>query len=127
MNLISKSAAAIADGDLVDNLIRRSNNWGLLPLQAIFSSYMPGQYMACDNIGQIDFPKWLGKNSNRNKRHRLLRSMHSHVHLKVSGSLEALNMDYLPYLRRSVVNPIVSGNIQKAADSMEVSFTFIHR
>jgi replication factor C subunit 1 len=121
MDLISKSAASIADGDLIDNIIRRTNNWSMLPVAAVFSSYIPGEYMASSTIGPIEFPQWLGKNSNKNKRHRLLQSLHTHVHLQVSGSLEALNMDYLPYLRRFIVDPLTKSDIDTAAEKMEVS------
>ena len=79
--------------------------------------------MESNSIGPIEFPQWLGKNSNRNKRHRLLQSLHTHVHLEVSASLEALNMDYLPYLRRSIVNPLASSNHEKSAKKMDVSCT----
>jgi len=120
MELISKSAASIADGDLVDNIIRKTNNWSMLPVSAVFASYIPGEFMASNTIGGIEFPQWLGKNSNRNKRHRLLQNLHTHVHLQVSGSLEALNMDYLPYLRRLIVDPLVQSDVETAAEKMEV-------
>ncbi|MGR0260683.1 hypothetical protein, partial [Klebsiella pneumoniae] len=32
-------------------------------LQAVFSSFMPGEYLAGHMGGQINFPAWLGKNS----------------------------------------------------------------
>ncbi len=70
--------------------------------------------------GSIEFPKWLGKNSNKSKRSRLLQALHTHVHLEVSGSLEALNMDYLPFLKRKICGGLVSGEVEGAAGVMEV-------
>lgn len=126
LDRVKASAEAIADGDLVENLLRRSMNWSLLPLQAIYSSYIPGEFMAGNN-GGVEFPAWLGKNSNKNKRSRLLQQLHTHVHLSVSGSLEALNMEYLPYLRRSIVNPLACGEVTEAADKMQVSLNYFVR
>lgn len=121
MDLLRNTSASIADGDLVETVIRRSQNWSLLPVQAVFSSFMPGEYMASNNTASVDFPAWLGKNSNKNKRQRLLQSLHSHLHLHVSGSLEALNMDYLPYLRRTITKPLTRGDHEDAAKVMEVN------
>jgi len=91
----------------------------LLPVEALFASYIPGELMESDVSGPIEFPQWLGKNSNKNKRHRLLQSLHTHVHLEVSASLEALNMDYLPYLRRKITGNLMNGEIEGAAKIME--------
>jgi replication factor C subunit 1 len=102
-------------------MIRKTNNWSLLPVQAVFSSYIPGELMEADTMGKIEFPTWLGKNSNKNKRARLLQSLHTHVHLEVSGSLEALNLDYLPYLRRKICGNLANEDIEEAAAVMEVS------
>ena len=121
MDLIRAAAESLATGDRVEKIIRSNNNWSLLPVQALFSSVFPGEYMEGNGLSSIEFPQWLGKNSNRNKRARLLQELHTHMHLKISGSLEALNMDYLPYLRRAVVNPLVKGDPETAAEVMHVS------
>lgn len=99
--------------------------------------------MESDVCGAIEFPQWLGKNSNKGKRHRLLQALHTHVHIGVryaydfglvwqfweyellqiwlcSGSLEALNMDYLPYMRRKICDPLIQGNTDDATEFMEV-------
>lgn len=120
MDLLKSSAESIATGDIVESILRRSNNWSLLPTQAIFSSILPGEYMEGDEVSGIQFPLWLGKNSSKGKNSRLLRQLHNHVHLQVSGSLEALNMDYLPYLRRAIVAPLVEGDAKSAATLMQV-------
>ncbi|CAL8103352.1 unnamed protein product [Orchesella dallaii] len=119
MDLLSKTAASIADADLVETVIRKSQNWGLLPVQAVFASYIPGEYMESNSMGAVEFPQWLGRNSNKNKRQRLLQNLHTHLHLQVSGSLEALNMDYLPYLRRAITKPLIAADHESAAEVME--------
>lgn len=76
---IAASANAISFGDKIDSLIRGSNNWSLLELQAVYSSVLPGHYMQGGFTKQIAFPRWLGSNSKRNKCKRLLGELESHM------------------------------------------------
>lgn len=69
-------------GDLVDRRIRSNMAWSMLPLQAMYSSVMPGEYMAGNFCGQINFPGWLGKNSRSNKRSRLAQELHDHTRIR---------------------------------------------
>jgi len=118
LDFIKNAAESIAWGDLTERAIRSSNNWSLLSVQAVFSSLLPGEYMEGYG-GPVDFPQWFGKNSNQNKRVRLLQQLHTHMHLNISGSLEALNMEYAPYLRRKIVNELAAGNAEDAAEVMK--------
>ncbi|CAG7677717.1 unnamed protein product [Allacma fusca] len=118
LDLAKAAAETLAIGDCVDNVVRKNNAWSLLPVQAIFSSVLPGEYMEGAGMLGIEFPQWLGKNSNRNKRARLIQEVYTHLHLQISGSTDALNMDYLPYLRRSIVNPLSNGEVEEAAHQM---------
>ena len=45
MELVSKAADSMAQGDLVEKGIRSGMNWGLLPTAAVFCSVLPGEYM----------------------------------------------------------------------------------
>lgn len=69
-------------GDLVDAKIRSTNNWALLESQAMYASVLPGYYMSGKVTRKINFPSWLGKNSSRNKRKRLLSELHSHTRMR---------------------------------------------
>ena len=42
MELVSKAADSIAEGDLVEKRVRSGMNWGLLPTAATFCSVLPG-------------------------------------------------------------------------------------
>ena len=50
MELVSKAADSIAQGDLVDKTIRSGMNWGLLSSAAVFSSVLPGESLRFDLI-----------------------------------------------------------------------------
>ncbi|CAH1400525.1 unnamed protein product [Nezara viridula] len=109
MALFAKAAQSIAYGDLVDNKIRSHSAWGLLPVQAVFSSLLPGEYLAGHMGGQINFPAWLGKNSRRGKLDRFAQEILAHTRLKVSGSKEGINLDYCYALREKVSRPLLQG------------------
>ncbi|XP_068084538.1 replication factor C subunit 1 isoform X2 [Anabrus simplex] len=107
LDLVAKAADSISMGDVVDRAIRNNNAWSLLPVQAMFSSVLPGDYMEGYLRSQINFPSWLGKNSRRNKLDRLLQELQVHMRLTTSASKEAINLDYLPSIRDAVFNPLI--------------------
>jgi len=105
-NLVAKTAKCLSFADLIDNQIRSSSHWNLLPLQAAFACIMPGYYMNGHFSGMINFPSMLGKISNWNKRDRLLQEVKMHMSLKVNGSKTALNLDYFPALKNVIFTPL---------------------
>jgi replication factor C subunit 1 len=112
----------MAFGDIIEKEIRTNNNWSLLPLQAAFSSVMPGNYMNGHLSHQIAFPAFMGKLSTTNKRNRLLNELKMHMNLKVSGSKTALNLDYLEPLRDSIIGPLIAngtGGVPEAIEKLE--------
>lgn len=76
---VAAAANAISYGDKIDSLIRGSNNWSLLDLQGVHSLVLPGHYMHGGFSKRIEFPRWLGSNSKRNKCRRLLSELESHM------------------------------------------------
>uniref|UniRef100_A0A1B6MVA5 Replication factor C subunit 1 n=1 Tax=Graphocephala atropunctata TaxID=36148 RepID=A0A1B6MVA5_9HEMI len=107
IELFASAARSLSFGDLVEKSIRSHNAWSLLPVQAIFSSLVPGQVLEGHLGAQINFPAWFGKNSRQTKMSRLLQELTVHSRLKISGNKEAMNLDYLVPLERSIVLPLV--------------------
>ena len=124
MELVSKTADSIAQGDLVEKGIRSGMNWGLLPTAAVFCSVLPGVYMEGESVhrlfvfslpitisgfltGQIQFPSWLGKNSKRCKIDRILQELQMHTRLSAGVSKGSLALDYGQVLRNHVISPLV--------------------
>lgn len=54
----------------------------MLPVQAMFSSVLPGEYMSGHIGGQINFPGWLGKHSKSSKRSRMAQEIHDHTRIR---------------------------------------------
>ncbi|XP_045453780.1 replication factor C subunit 1 [Melitaea cinxia] len=119
---ISKAAESISIGDIIDAKIRGQQAWSLLPLQAMYSSVIPGNILEGHVAGQIQFPSWLGKNSRKNKMHRLCQEIHAHTRLSTSGSKSSIYLDYAYHLRDAVVNPLIkdkADGIEKSLDVLE--------
>ncbi|XP_006787317.1 replication factor C subunit 1 [Neolamprologus brichardi] len=118
--LLSKTADSICDGDLVDRRIRSGQNWSLLPTQAIYASVLPGELMR-GYMNQFPiFPSWLGKNSSTNKHSRIVQELSSHMGLKTLSSKQAVNLDYLHYLRQAILNPLQKHGAEGAAEAVQL-------
>ena len=119
MQLVSKAADSIAQGDLVDKTIRSGMNWSLLSTAAVFSSVLPGEFMSGFLTGQIQFPSWLGKNSKRNKTDRLCQELQMHTRLSAGLSKESIVLDHGQMLRDHVLSPLV----KDGADGVDEAVT----
>ncbi|XP_068628353.1 replication factor C subunit 1 [Battus philenor] len=117
---LSQAADSISLGDLVEARIRGSQAWNLLPVQAMYSSVIPGNAMAGHVAGQIQFPGWLGKNSRRSKMQRLGQEIHAHTRLSTSGSKSSIFLDYCTHLRDAVVTPMLKERADGISQSLEV-------
>ena len=120
MLLLSKASDSLCDGDLVESTIRSRNSWNLLPVQAMMSSVLPGEYMSGYLKGQIQFPNWLGRYSKQNKFDRMLQEVQIHTRLSANLSKQALNRDFLQQLRDGVVKPLATKGGDGVNDAVEV-------
>ncbi|XP_039765625.1 replication factor C subunit 1 isoform X2 [Pararge aegeria] len=117
---LSRAADSISSGDLVDARIRRNQAWSLLPIQAMYSSVIPGQFMEGHIAGQIQFPGWLGKNSRANKMRRLAQEIHAHTRLSTSGSKSSIFLDYSTHIRDAILNPLIKDKTEGIEQSLRV-------
>lgn len=118
--LLSKTADSISDGDLVDRRIRSGQNWSLLPTQAIYASVLPGELMRGYMAQFPVFPGWLGKNSSTSKHSRIIQELSSHMSLKTQSSRQAVNLDYLHYLRQALLSPLQKHGAEGAAQAVQL-------
>ncbi|XP_077534086.1 germ line transcription factor 1 isoform X2 [Haemaphysalis longicornis] len=106
--LVSEAAESISYGDLIERQIRQNGSWSLLPMQAFFSSVLPGELVRGHMREMVTFPAWFGKNSSTNKRHRLLKELKHHMHTRVSADRTQLSMDYVRPLLNAVTQPLIN-------------------
>lgn len=94
---------AMSDFSVVENEIRSGDqNWGLLPLcsaLAVKTGYHIGGQSGGFLGGFPEFTTYLGRNSTRGKRSRLLQEFSHHMNYRISADNTELRMGYLPLLR----------------------------
>lgn len=100
LDLISKAADSISDGDLVDRMIHGSQQqWSLMPTHAMFSFVRPASFVYGSMAGnQTRFTSWMGKNSTQGKLMRMIKEIQGHMRLRTSGDRFEIRQTYLPLL-----------------------------
>jgi replication factor C subunit 1 len=100
LDLISKAADSISDGDLVDRMIHGSQQqWSLMPVHAMFSFVRPASFVYGSMAGhQTRFTSWMGKNSTQGKLMRMIKEIQGHMRLRTSGDRYEIRQTYLPLL-----------------------------
>jgi len=111
MELISKTADSFSDSDLFDVAIHRDQDWSLQPIHGVFSTVRPAEFMNGNFAGRIEFPKWLGRFSSRKKCYRLLTELAIRMSATASGDKALLRLDYLPYLVKPLVSPLLADGV----------------
>lgn len=97
------AAQSMSDWAVVDGGLHGSNmNWSLLPATAALC--VKTGYHAGGNSGGMlggfpEFTTWLGRNSSRNKKVRLLSELCHHMNYKISSGTMEMRMSYLPLIR----------------------------
>ncbi|XP_014813288.1 PREDICTED: replication factor C subunit 1 isoform X2 [Calidris pugnax] len=119
--LLSRAADSICDGDIVDKQIRSKQNWNLLPTQAIYASVLPGELMRGYMSQFPVFPSWLGKFSSTGKHDRIIQELAMHMSLRTQTCKRTVNMEYLPYLRDAIVQPLKD----LGAEGVQEAITFM--
>ncbi|KAL1204243.1 Replication factor C subunit 1 [Cardamine amara subsp. amara] len=115
MELLSRAAESIADGDIINVQIRRYRQWQLSLSCCVASSILPASLLHGSREvleqGERNFNRfggWLGKNSTAGKNRRLLEDLHVHVlaSCESSSGRETLRVDYLPLLLNRLTSPL---------------------
>jgi replication factor C subunit 1 len=70
--------------------------------------------------GYPEFAGWLGKNSSRNKKIRLLQELRHHMNYKVSADAPELRMNYLPVMRRQFQELLFDKDGAKVIEAIEL-------
>lgn len=66
------------------------------------------------------FPSWLGKNSSTTKHSRIVQELTSHMCLKTLSSRQAVNLEYLHYLRQALLNPLQRHGAEGAGEAVQL-------
>ncbi|KAI0655304.1 DNA replication factor C, large subunit [Cubamyces menziesii] len=126
LELMSKAADSISDGDIVDSLIHGPNQyWSLMPLHAVCSTVRPASFLYGMGAGYggpnaMSFPQWLGQNSKQSKLSRQLTDVQARMRLKVSGDKGEIRQSYIPALFPHIVQPLMDQGTSAVDDVIEV-------
>ncbi|KAI0333409.1 DNA replication factor C, large subunit [Cubamyces sp. BRFM 1775] len=126
LELMSKAADSISDGDIVDSLIHGPNQyWSLMPLHAVCSTVRPASFLYGMGAGYggpnaMSFPQWLGQNSKQSKLSRQLTDVQARMRLKVSGDKGEIRQSYIPALFPHIVQPLMDQGASAVDDVIEV-------
>ncbi|KAK1926049.1 purine nucleotide binding protein [Papiliotrema laurentii] len=129
LELLSKAADSISDGDLIDRMIHGSEqHWSLLPLHAVASTVRPASYIygSMRSTGGPggwgpSFPQWLGQNSKQGKLQRQLTDIQIRMRLRVSGSRQEIREQYMPMLAARIVLPLT----QRGTDAVDETISYM--
>merc|ERR1712157_628740 len=105
------ASQSIADGDLIDANVRKSQSYSALPYHAVLSALKPAKYSS--QLGRLSsriaFPQWLGKFSGRRKNDRCFSEVamnmnSSHNTGNITGQI--VTLEYIPMLKQMTVAPM---------------------
>ena len=121
LELISRAADAMSDGDLIDALIHGPNQqWSLMPVHGMMSTVTPAYYTHGMGGGFPVFPAWLGKNSSQGKLGRLLGEVQIRMRLRISGDRKEVRQAYIPTLFPRLVEPLIKKGEDGIAEVIEL-------
>jgi replication factor C subunit 1 len=98
------AAMSMSDYAMAEHSVRGGDqNWSLLPASGIMC-VKTGYHAGGPNGGMLpgfpEFTAWMGKNSTKGKKMRLLQELQQHLNFKISGGTLALRESYLPVFRQ---------------------------
>lgn len=122
---MSKASESMSDFALSEHKLRSDQNWSVLPLVgslAVKTGFHAGGEYGGILGGFPEFTTWLGKNSSKGKKERMMQDLQHHMNFKISGGSEEMRLSYLPVLRGRFLSLLQrkdgSGN-EEAIDLMD--------
>lgn len=124
LNQMYEATEAMSDfGMCEENLRGGDQNWSLLPLCSVLAVKV-GHHAGGPGGGILpsfpEFAGWLGKNSTRGKKIRLLQELRRHMNYKVSADAPELRMNYLPIMRQQFEQLLFNKEGAKVTEAIEL-------
>jgi replication factor C subunit 1 len=119
------AAQSMSDWAVLDGGLHGAMNWSLLPATAalaVKTGYHAGGETGCVLGGFPEFTTWLGRNSSRSKKVRIMGELNHHMNYKISAGTTEMRMSYLPLIREvflSLLNADSQEDVQRAIEMMD--------
>eukprot|EP01090_Pellita_catalonica_P020852 TRINITY_DN7645_c0_g1_i1.p1 TRINITY_DN7645_c0_g1~~TRINITY_DN7645_c0_g1_i1.p1 ORF type:complete len:464 (-),score=92.07 TRINITY_DN7645_c0_g1_i1:18-1409(-) len=107
LDILSRAADCISDGDLIGDVIAKQQQYALLPVHAVISTVYPSHLVQGNGSRRPQFPQWLGKFSQTRKRYRIIGDAQKHASAHVSANNLEFVMDYLPFMLPPLTEPLI--------------------
>jgi len=115
---LSAASDAVCDADLAQNYVRAKMEWGLLPTVAALNVRVAS--LADGSVGFPGFPEWLGKNSARGKKARLLSETAMHMRQTATVNPRTLRLDYISTLRTKLLKPLLENKKENISNTVDL-------
>lgn len=106
IELAAEVSDSVCESDLYSRKIRSEQQWHLLPEMAVSACVRPSVLYRGHMDWRINFPAWLGRNSQRNKYARMAGELLEHIRLHSDTQHDELLLTLLPALRTVLVEPM---------------------
>ncbi|KAF7456821.1 ATPase, AAA family protein [Cryptosporidium felis] len=122
------SANLFLESDIFNSKLRTDNEWSLLSEIAINCAVLPGFLTHNSFIAKPEFPKWLGKNSTKNKNKRFLSELMAVITVGTKGncpsSKELRLSGYLDLIYFRATAPLLDNNMD-TKDAIQASISVL--
>lgn len=119
LNRMYDASASMSDYALIEREIRGGDmNWSMLPtcaMMAVKTGYHAGGENGSTLPGFPEFSAWMGKNSSKGKKKRLLNELHHHMNYNIGADSQQLRETYLPILRERFLSLFKSSDTNENA------------
>jgi replication factor C subunit 1 len=110
---MADAAGSMSDFALAEQTLRVDQNWAVLPFVGalvVKTGYHAGGESGGFVPGFPEFTTWLGRNSTKGKKIRLLHELRHHMNYHISCGTDEMRMSYVPVLRNRFLSLVVSNN-----------------
>jgi replication factor C subunit 1 len=117
------AAESMSDYAFAEDQLRSAQSWSLLPFTAALT--VKAGYHASGETGGFlpgypEFTTWLGRNSTKGKKARLLSEIQHHANYKINGGRQEIRATYLPVFRERLLHLLnKEDGVEEAIDLMD--------
>ena len=123
LDRVHSASMSLSDWAVMDGSLHMDMNWSLLPATAALA-VKTGYHAGGENGGILggfpEFTTWLGRNSTRNKKVRIMNELCHHMNYKISAGTTEMRMSYLPLLRARFLALLTSDGPEPVQEAIEL-------
>ena len=123
LDRMHSASMSLSDWAVMDGSLHMDMNWSLLPATAALA-VKTGYHAGGENGGMLggfpEFTTWLGRNSTRNKKVRIMNELCHHMNYKISAGTTEMRISYLPLLHARFLALLTSDGPEPVQEAIEL-------